>query len=53
MRAIETRDATATDVATLLRLIHGAVAEYAGRLDPPSDAQRPTSTVMEKEIFLL
>src|SRR5919201_3912044 len=41
-RTITLREATTTDVPTLLALVHAAFAPYRDRLDPPSGAHRET-----------
>ena len=43
---ITLREATTTDVPTLLALVHAAFAQYRDRLDPPSGAHRETEATL-------
>ena len=44
------RAATAADLPTLIALVHGAFAEYRGRLDPPSGAEDETEASLRRAL---
>src|SRR5262249_32844492 len=52
MRTVELREATSTDIPTLLRLVQTAFAEYEGQLDPPSGAHQETEESLRNALHL-
>src|SRR5687767_1711535 len=44
------REATAADVSMLVTLVHSAFAEYRGRLDPPSGAEKEDEATLARAL---
>jgi GNAT superfamily N-acetyltransferase len=50
MQDLVLREATDTEVALLVALIHAAFEEYRGRLDPPSGAHQETEEQLRRKM---